>query len=226
MPHPTYFAWVPGTGTYVTVNFFLGKPGGVGSAYTPNQGGSWTLVDQIFHGPVEFASSTVGWCGGLSRALGGRTVPPPGLTSAASYKLDRAAHGPRALDDKSLRPAEITADGGEGLVSVGGMWKWAGPTLSMIEANASLPPGRLFHRSYPNPFNPAATIEFKLPEAGHASLRIYTSAGQEVATLVDGSLGEGRHVAHWDAAGKASGVYFYRLEVRGAVRSGRLVLAK
>jgi len=69
----------------------------------------------------------------------------------------------------------------------------------------------------PNPFNPQTTIRFELPEAAHARLAIYTTAGQLVRTLVDGEVAAGPHEVAWDgrdASGReaSSGVYVYRLE--------------
>jgi flagellar hook assembly protein FlgD len=52
-----------------------------------------------------------------------------------------------------------------------------------------------------------------------------------VATLVDGTLAEGEHVASWngkDSNGSsvASGVYFYRLEAENKIQTRRMVLLK
>ncbi len=68
----------------------------------------------------------------------------------------------------------------------------------------------------PNPFNPATTIAFELPEAGRVELSVYSAAGRRVAVLVDGDAIAGRHMATWngtDETGRpvASGVYFFRL---------------
>jgi len=210
-PCPCYLAWVPGAAMYITTNEISGFQGGVGSAYSADDGESWTLIDQIPHGTVDFAVGTAGWCGGLTFELGGCPLPSVGPASAACCPSKRIAGG----SPEVLRTERVI---------LGGVWKWA-ESAGVGEASP-VPAERLVHRGYPNPFNPAATIEFTLPRAGLTRLRVYTSAGQEVATLVEGSLAAGPHQAHWDAAGKASGVYFYRLEASGGVSAGRLVLAK
>lgn len=43
---------------------------------------------------------------------------------------------------------------------------------------------------------------------------MFITLGQEVATLVDAMEHPGYKWARWDAGGMASGVYFYRLQVR------------
>jgi len=72
-------------------------------------------------------------------------------------------------------------------------------------------PSRISLGSYPNPFNPAATVRFTLPARARVRLAVYTLLGQEVALLADGVLEAGSHEARFDAAGKASGVYFARM---------------
>ncbi|MRR11792.1 DUF4091 domain-containing protein, partial [bacterium] len=46
-------------------------------------------------------------------------------------------------------------------------------------------------QNFPNPFNPMTTIEFALPTAAQATLKIFNMLGQEVATLVNEFLTEG-----------------------------------
>lgn len=83
----------------------------------------------------------------------------------------------------------------------------------------------------PNPFNPATSLRFELPHAGHARLTVHDVHGRLVATLVDAPLDAGPHHTVWDgrtAHGEtaASGVYIARLESASGTRTRRLVLAK
>jgi subtilisin family serine protease len=80
----------------------------------------------------------------------------------------------------------------------------------------SLPTTLALEQNYPNPFNPSTVISFALPKEGRASLVIYNLLGQQVRTLVDGSLEAGVHAIEWDGRETngqpvASGVYLYRL---------------
>ena len=84
---------------------------------------------------------------------------------------------------------------------------------------------------YPNPFNPATTIEFSLPEAGFADLVIYNLAGQKIRELLSGTMSEGIHTAVWkgrDDRGLtvSNGVYLARLTMGDAVTTGRMMLVK
>lgn len=82
------------------------------------------------------------------------------------------------------------------------------------------------HQNYPNPFNPATTITFDLKEQTFVTLTIYNLAGQEVAQVVDATLGAGRHVVTWNGALQASGVYFYRLTAGEFTSTMKMVLMK
>jgi len=80
--------------------------------------------------------------------------------------------------------------------------------------------------AWPNPFNPATTIAFRLAETGAANLRVFDILGREVAVLVDGRLAAGEHLAVFDAAGLASGVYVARLQAGARVDATRLLPVK
>ena len=70
--------------------------------------------------------------------------------------------------------------------------------------------------NYPNPFNPATTIAWELPQAARVSLIIYNALGQKVRKLVSTVQAPGRHQQLWDGRDDggnsvSSGVYIYRL---------------
>ncbi len=86
--------------------------------------------------------------------------------------------------------------------------------------------GALQAEAYPNPFNPTATIRYGLPAAGRVRLAIYDVLGRRVALLVDGAQPAGRHEVRFEAAGLPGGVYLYRLEAAGQMKTGRMLLVK
>jgi len=81
-------------------------------------------------------------------------------------------------------------------------------------------------QNYPNPFNPSTTIRYGLPYRSHVRLAVFSTLGQQVATLVDAEVDAGYHEVRFDAAGCASGVYFCRLHAGGYMDTKKLVLAR
>lgn len=85
--------------------------------------------------------------------------------------------------------------------------------------------------AFPNPFNPATTIHFDLPQATALELAVYNLAGQRVAMLAHGVRAAGSYAVRWDGrddAGRslASGVYLYRLMAGSHTAGGKLLLLR
>ncbi|MDH4069326.1 MAG: zinc-dependent metalloprotease [Ignavibacteria bacterium] len=97
---------------------------------------------------------------------------------------------------------------------------------SVNGGTAEIPGEYRLEQNFPNPFNPETTIRINLPQASHVKLTIYTTLGQEVATLANKVFPAGRHTMRWDGAGMPSGIYFYRLESKGFLESRKMVLLK
>ena len=86
-------------------------------------------------------------------------------------------------------------------------------------------------QNYPNPFNPSTKIPFTLEAGGPVVVRIFDVRGASVATVFDGTLGEGRHSVEWtgrDDGGQpvASGIYLYSLTTRKQTLSKKMVMLK
>lgn len=99
-------------------------------------------------------------------------------------------------------------------------------------------------QNYPNPFNPTTNFRFTIvqpqadaparrgpsdwrsPDLRFVTLKIFDLLGREVATLVNGELNEGRYTVQWNAAGFASGVYFYRLQAGNYSATMKLLLLR
>ena len=90
----------------------------------------------------------------------------------------------------------------------------------------AIPQTAVLFQNYPNPFNPSTTIGFILPGRCAVTLAVYNTLGQCVATLHDGLLDAGYHSVRFDAAGLASGVYFYRLRAGDFVQTKGLAVVK
>ncbi|RJP80745.1 MAG: T9SS C-terminal target domain-containing protein [Candidatus Zixiibacteriota bacterium] len=78
----------------------------------------------------------------------------------------------------------------------------------------------------PNPFNPVTTLSYQLTAISRVSLRVYDTAGREVAALVDGWREAGAHQVTFDASGLPSGIYFARLSAGDVAQTQKLVLMK
>jgi len=113
-----------------------------------------------------------------------------------------------------------------------------GPTGSAVEKKAKLvrvrtslsvdedgryPASPGLFQNYPNPFNPTTEIRFQIAEVrgqksavSHVTLKVYDLLGQEVATLVDEVKEAGVYNYQFSVHNSqlASGVYFYRLDVK------------
>jgi len=81
-------------------------------------------------------------------------------------------------------------------------------------------------QNYPNPFNPATSIGYSVPVDGRVSLKIYSTLGQEVATLVDGEEQAGEKSVTFDGTGLPSGLYFFRLMAAGRTDTRAMMLVK
>ncbi|MCB0298574.1 MAG: T9SS type A sorting domain-containing protein, partial [Calditrichaeota bacterium] len=96
-------------------------------------------------------------------------------------------------------------------------------SLALITTPASLPDDDLLPQTvvlrdaYPNPFNPATTIEFTLAQPMQITLNVFNISGQKVATLASGRFTAGEHSVIFVAENLASGVYFYRLQTETGI---------
>ena len=83
--------------------------------------------------------------------------------------------------------------------------------------------------NFPNPFNPATTIQYALPQAADVELTVYNVVGQPVRTLVAEHQSAGRYAVEWDATDDSghslsSGMYLYRLQAGGEFREVKKML--
>ena len=106
------------------------------------------------------------------------------------------------------------------------------PATSVAEeVSADRPTAFALSQNYPNPFNSSTAIAFDLPHQEAVELSVYTIAGQQVATLVQGVRAAGRYRITWDgrtdAGGTlASGVYLYRLRIGAQVETRKMLLLR
>jgi hypothetical protein len=80
--------------------------------------------------------------------------------------------------------------------------------------------------SYPNPFNPATTISYQIPHAGRVRLRVYSTLGVEIATLVNQDQQPGYYNVKFDGGTLPSGIYVVWLHAGSFVASQKLILLR
>lgn len=96
---------------------------------------------------------------------------------------------------------------------------------------AALPERFALLGNYPNPFNSTTNIVYALPQQSFVKLTLYNVLGQDVRTLVYGTLPAGTHRVAWDgrdARGKdiSSGLYLMRLDTPDFSATGKLLLMR
>jgi len=102
---------------------------------------------------------------------------------------------------------------------------------SVVVVEVVTPSVFLLEQNYPNPFNPTTTIGFSLATDSKVSLKIFNALGQEVKSIVNGSMTSGFHEIAFDASEFNSGVYFYRIDATGVdgqnfTQVRKMILAK
>jgi hypothetical protein len=80
--------------------------------------------------------------------------------------------------------------------------------------------------SYPNPFNPKATIRYSIPQTAIVTLEVFDDVGRSVATLVNEKKDAGEYSVQFDASKLGSGVYICRLVAGSNRLTNKLVLVK
>jgi hypothetical protein len=109
--------------------------------------------------------------------------------------------------------------------------KIAAPTGGREAQTSNIPVVSELYDSYPNPFNPATTIEYAIAADSYVDLSIFNVKGELVRNLVGEFKQKNRYSAVWDGKdsfGKpvGSGVYFYRLKAGDVVKSNKMVLLR
>ena len=101
-----------------------------------------------------------------------------------------------------------------------------------IEIEVEPPQSFALRNGYPNPFNPAATIPFVVPETARVRVVAYDILGRMVSVISDDVFEPGLHNARFDGSYLASGMYLIRAtmesEANGTVSASvrRLTLLK
>lgn len=194
--------WVFGDGSGTRVRFAVDDRVVPPSSTTGHEVSEWYTIDWIGWQPITWAL----YDGQVGTWIGDGVLD--GQLRIDSIQLTRsttgATQGTLWFDDLQLLDVFSTAG----------------------EAEAELPSGYALEPNYPNPFNPATTIEYALPTTSEVRIAVYDVLGRVVRVLEDGVLPAGRHRVMFDATGLASGVYVARLETPSGSATRTMTLVR
>lgn len=157
----------------------------------------------------------------------------PGLKLLQPGAPQRSALYLRMLDLGAARMPQLATTvvdrQGSGLVE-----QWIAtmaPTVLMEQSQEQRPQNFALFANYPNPFNAATTIGYRLENAADIELTIYNLSGQRVRLLGRGHRTAGQYNAYWDGRDEeghsvAAGIYFYRLWAGGQELVRKMALIK
>lgn len=185
-------------------SFVLSYPSGELVVESARAGG-WLGEPLLTHSWVESEKGQVSM--GLARL--GEEGAASGDGELAVVSFHRLGSEP--LGPIGLREATASVTGGD-------LQEWGLSERSVLVAReeAALPAAYALEGGYPNPFNPATTIAFQIPEPAAVVLEIFDVMGHQARRLLDGPMEGGRHHVRWDSrddSGRpvASGTYLVRM---------------
>lgn len=87
-------------------------------------------------------------------------------------------------------------------------------------------PYNLEVKAFPNPFNPASTIQYSTPFNGNLTLKLFDLLGKEVYTLVDEYKNPGTYQVKLDGSNLSNGIYLLKLQSGNYNKFEKVILLK
>ncbi len=213
----------PISGSFADVPFELDQ---TLAAFMYGASGNPNWIDWIGatgQGQEIFFAANQGFCVGVSYDAGTfKTVNLPWLMDMVldSMLIDTTWYGTPAPEAETLL---------QNILNWFGTGKGEG--TGVVKQTDATPRAYALEQNYPNPFNPETAIRFSLPKAAKVEISIYNAVGQNIRTLVSGTLAAGSHAAVWDGLDDsglraASGVYFYSLKTDAFSKTMKMLMLK
>lgn len=79
---------------------------------------------------------------------------------------------------------------------------------------------------FPNPVKQAANFEYRINETSHVKLSLYTTGGQKIRIMHEGTEAPGVHTLRHDLSDLPNGAYLYRLETERFQRTKKLMIQR
>ena len=95
-----------------------------------------------------------------------------------------------------------------------------------VEKQNQPPDQFVLYQNYPNPFNPTTTLSYVIGHQSFVTLKVFDILGNEIATLVNEEKPASEYEVAFNAAGLASGIYFYKLETLNFIMTRKMLLVK
>ena len=102
---------------------------------------------------------------------------------------------------------------------------WHGNSVN-AESILSTPEMFMMGSAYPNPFNPATTIQYSINADSQVNIVVYNMLGEAVQTLINEKQNSGSHVLTWNAVNQSSGVYMIQFQTEFGVEAQKVLLIK
>jgi hypothetical protein len=147
----------------------------------------------------------------------------------SSTVLDYTGYGSPDGSDGDISAPDSTITTAENLLAEMEGYKFKvvyTPDLQGVDDSDSLSPAYSFFlgQNYPNPFNASTAISYSIARSAFVVLKAYDALGNEVKTLVSKFQAAGEYEFDFDAKDLSAGVYFYRLNVDGALSEPKKML--
>ncbi len=160
--------------------------------------------------------------GAYTRGLGAASVPLDADTDLLTY-----TSGPSG----TYWPLVVYRDNGIGSdtpLTYDLHWNTAGYVGSEVD---DVPKALAFAGAAPNPMREKGTLRFDLPTPQRVRLELFDVNGRLVRSLVDETLGPGRHAVTWDARDESgapvgAGLYWARFQAAGKTFSKRITVLR
>ncbi|HJQ66420.1 MAG TPA: PQQ-dependent sugar dehydrogenase [Gemmatimonadales bacterium] len=201
--------------------------GGVVYKFAPVPPTATTLT--MFESTVETEGIRLRWAFQDPSEMTSVSVERAGSTGGPWATIDaerRTVAGVEEALDRGVSPGTTYYYRLTGTDRSGAVTTFASISATTQAAFASL----AFTRVAPIPSDGAIEVEFAMPRADVASLRLLDLQGRVVATLASGPRDAGLHRLTWNAVSErgpiAAGLYFLELRSNGVVRNHRMVIAR
>jgi hypothetical protein len=186
---------------------------------TPADTGVWTHIAVSFSGTI----ASVYINGNFD--MGGGAFPVPAanaLDHLIGASNDSSSFWRGAIDEVRIYKGCLSQNEIMGLMNPEG-------TFVRKEAGAHFASPLLLMRNNPNPFKHSTAIHFRVMENGPVVLRICSTDGKLVKTLINGYRQPGAYTVPWDGSNErgnrmSSGVYIYQLVGQGMIASQKMFL--